>query len=609
MINTDLKIDEAQSDGIITLAVALSSECDFQTRTDERNLLSLEETGAAEELLALASEASLSNPLNREMIITPTVDTLEQNGNAENEKYVLGARKRVCSNCSVTSTPFWRKSSVGLYYCNACGLYLRTHNIMRPLNLTKNREIRRSKTRPDACENCGATDTPMWRKSSDGLMVCNACGLYHKLHSQHRSIRVRRNINTQPTKLITSDFRLVRENEQINSIVEKNFLPIPAVAKYSLDPQFHHKFDPNQLKQQKEQQKQQVHGHSQIKQHYHSISLPLIEPQPIDARKLAFLTRSQGRTALLAPKSQLPPALKDNFEAQQINSQKTFHHHQNAHAPVMPPILNDFIQSLATTSAGNLTPEQVDHPLQSILTNIVSKKLKQQRKSKTKNYSSSTTPTTTSCSLGSNNLMNQTQMPVLEDFHKQLLRRELIYNHHNQQQQQSLSEQQLMYLTNDSNIQSFQDNSFQKQQFPHNYQNLQSQLPQHYQQHHNNTHVHPFTQTTGTQRQTGGEQESFQHRLDPQIFNQHFQLPSLNYSEIHPHYLSPPPPPSFPQILNPNQNHHNQVTDRVNLNVPSRQLSPFSGMNFDKNLIDLVNMQFWQDNNQENENQNNQQNL
>ena len=405
MINTE---DEAQSDAIMSLAVALSSECDFKTKTDEQIIPSLEETGAAEELLALASEVSLSKPLNKEMIITPlplvaTVNTLEQNGTAENEKYA-GARKRVCCNCGVTSTPFWRKSPAGLCYCNACGLYLRTHNSMRPLNLTKNREIRRSKTRPDSCENCGATETPMWRKSSDGLMVCNACGLYHKLHSQHRSIKIRRNVNAQPTKSITTDFRLVRENEKINSIVEKNFSPMPIVAKYSLDPQFHHKFDPNQPKQQKEQAKQPMHGLSQIKQHNHNVSLPLIEPQPIDARKLAFLTCSQGRTALLAPKSQLSPSSIDNFEAQQFNSQKSFHHRQNEHAPTMPPILNDFIQSLATTSAENLIPEQVDHPLQSILTNIVSKKLKeQQRKSKTKNYYCSTIPTTTFCSLDSNN--------------------------------------------------------------------------------------------------------------------------------------------------------------------------------------------------------------
>ncbi|KAF9092873.1 putative electron transfer flavoprotein subunit [Mortierella sp. AD031] len=36
------------------------------------------------------------------------------------------------------------------------------------------------------CMNCGVTVTPLWRRSADNEPLCNACGLYHKLHAMHR---------------------------------------------------------------------------------------------------------------------------------------------------------------------------------------------------------------------------------------------------------------------------------------------------------------------------------------------------------------------------------------------------------------------------------------
>ncbi|KAL8656816.1 MAG: hypothetical protein Q9226_002532 [Calogaya cf. arnoldii] len=42
------------------------------------------------------------------------------------------AMGQVCSNCSTTQTPLWRRSPTGSTICNACGLYLKARNTPRP---------------------------------------------------------------------------------------------------------------------------------------------------------------------------------------------------------------------------------------------------------------------------------------------------------------------------------------------------------------------------------------------------------------------------------------------------------------------------------------------
>ena len=51
------------------------------------------------------------------------------------------------------------------------------------------------------CTNCGTTTTTLWRRNNEGEPVCNACGLYYKLHGVNRPLAMRKDgIQTRKRK-------------------------------------------------------------------------------------------------------------------------------------------------------------------------------------------------------------------------------------------------------------------------------------------------------------------------------------------------------------------------------------------------------------------------
>ncbi|KAJ4146842.1 hypothetical protein LMH87_001401 [Akanthomyces muscarius] len=43
-----------------------------------------------------------------------------------------------------------------------------------------------------ACRNCATTITPLWRRDGNDHVICNACGLYYRLHRLHRPITMKK---------------------------------------------------------------------------------------------------------------------------------------------------------------------------------------------------------------------------------------------------------------------------------------------------------------------------------------------------------------------------------------------------------------------------------
>lgn len=168
-----------------------------------------------------------------------------------------GSIKAECSNCGATHTPLWRRGLNDELNCNACGLYCKLHKRPRPKTMRSNHAERHPTTStshtsthtsihastssnvhgshssasarggdnigespPGAghtnthgnhsgggrgnvsagtngtaqCYNCHTTATPLWRKDDEGKTVCNACGLYYKLHGSARPISMKSDV-------------------------------------------------------------------------------------------------------------------------------------------------------------------------------------------------------------------------------------------------------------------------------------------------------------------------------------------------------------------------------------------------------------------------------
>ncbi|KAI7876302.1 uncharacterized protein EV154DRAFT_66968 [Mucor mucedo] len=126
----------------------------------------------------------------------------------------------VCTNCSATTTPLWRRSAQDELLCNACGLYQKLHNAPRPKTLKPHnarKEAKDDEASQLVCSNCSTTTTPLWRRDDEGAPLCNACGLYLKLHHEKRPLSMKTDVIKKRQRYESSSTNTTGGNRKQNN--------------------------------------------------------------------------------------------------------------------------------------------------------------------------------------------------------------------------------------------------------------------------------------------------------------------------------------------------------------------------------------------------------
>ncbi|XP_005750480.1 erythroid transcription factor isoform X3 [Pundamilia nyererei] len=126
----------------------------------------------------------------------------------------LGGRdvdQRECVSCGTQSAPLWRRDAAGRLLCNTCSLGQEANNtpLLRP-----KRRASRIQRKGTQCVNCLTEHTTLWRRNSAGEAVCNACGLYYRLHRVNRPLALKKDgIQTRKRKVVTKNKRKTDQSE------------------------------------------------------------------------------------------------------------------------------------------------------------------------------------------------------------------------------------------------------------------------------------------------------------------------------------------------------------------------------------------------------------
>ncbi|KAK3353655.1 hypothetical protein B0T25DRAFT_219171 [Lasiosphaeria hispida] len=79
----------------------------------------------------------------------------------------------------------------------------------------------RETTQP-TCQNCTTTTTPLWRRDEMGAVLCNACGLFLKLHGRPRPISLKTDVIKSRNRVKTMRPDLAKQKKQNQSLGATN---------------------------------------------------------------------------------------------------------------------------------------------------------------------------------------------------------------------------------------------------------------------------------------------------------------------------------------------------------------------------------------------------
>nr|AHA51251.1 GATA domain-containing protein [Bathyctena chuni] len=175
-------------------------------------------------------------------------------------------KAKECYQCSIFTTNICRAN--GRILCENCSRYA-TQLPSTPRN-QKNpkRRLSGNKRQGTTCSNCNTQKTTLWRRDAAGQPVCNACGLYFKLHQQNRPPNMKKDTiqsrNRKPGRKNSK-----KKNE---SGMEHGTMGIPVVSAMYPDQMLSLPVPPQQINS------HMLHPHQMLSGKHDDLSSPLYSP-------------------------------------------------------------------------------------------------------------------------------------------------------------------------------------------------------------------------------------------------------------------------------------------------------------------------------------------
>ncbi|CAO0789363.1 unnamed protein product [Mucor circinelloides] len=111
-----------------------------------------------------AVPATIAAPTTKQTTtITPTSTPSPPSNKQQTSIKSTAATTTQCTNCNTTTTPLWRRNPEGKPLCNACGLFLKLHGVVRPLSLKTDVIKKRNR---NSGNNNASTSTPSANSNS-----------------------------------------------------------------------------------------------------------------------------------------------------------------------------------------------------------------------------------------------------------------------------------------------------------------------------------------------------------------------------------------------------------------------------------------------------------
>ncbi|XP_078275508.1 transcription factor GATA-3 [Rhinoraja longicauda] len=109
---------------------------------------------------------------------------------------------------------------------------------------TRNASYSAARRAGTSCANCQTSTTTLWRRNANGDPVCNACGLYYKLHNINRPLTMKKEgIQTRNRKMSSKSKKSKKTHDGLDefskSLMEKASSFSPAALSRHMSP-IHH---------------------------------------------------------------------------------------------------------------------------------------------------------------------------------------------------------------------------------------------------------------------------------------------------------------------------------------------------------------------------------